>query len=95
VREDLPPTEEILKQLQTYYFDVALSSSAAALPILMEFAKKGHIMYGSDYPYAPVEVSVSFARKLDTYTRLSEDERAAINRANALTLFPRLAKLRG
>jgi 6-methylsalicylate decarboxylase len=95
VRKDVPPSEEILKQLQTYYFDVALSSSLAALPTLTAFAKQGHIMYGSDYPYAPVEVSASFARKLDAYTALSEDEHAAINCSNAFALFPRLAKLRG
>lgn len=64
----MPSTEEILEQLQAYYFDVALSSSVAALPTLTAFAKKGHILYGSDYPYAPVEVSASFARKLDVYT---------------------------
>jgi predicted TIM-barrel fold metal-dependent hydrolase len=52
-------------------------------------------MYGSDYPYAPVEVSASFTRKLDAYTALSEDEHAAINSSNAFALFPRLAKLRG
>ena len=41
VRKDVPITEEILKQFQTYYFDVALSSSPAALPNLTAFAKKG------------------------------------------------------
>jgi 6-methylsalicylate decarboxylase len=92
VRKDVPTTEEILKQLQTYYFDVALSSSLAALPTLTAFAKKGDIMYGSDYPYAPVEVSASFARQLDAYTALSEDENAAINSTNALALSPRLAR---
>lgn len=95
VRKDVPSTEEILKQFQTYYFDVALSSTSAALPTLTAFAKKGHIMYGSDFPYAPAEVGTSFAHKLDAYTTLSEAEHAAINRNNALALFPRLAKQRG
>jgi predicted TIM-barrel fold metal-dependent hydrolase len=95
VRKDVPPTEEILKQLQTYYFDVALSSSPAALPTLTAFAQKGRILYGSDYPYAPAEVGASFAHKLDAYTALSEAEHTALNHDNALALFPRLAKLRG
>jgi 6-methylsalicylate decarboxylase len=95
VRTDVSPPAEILQQFQTYYFDVALSSSAAALPTLRAFAKKGHIMYGSDYPYAPVQVSASFARKFDAYTALSEDEHGAINRGNAVVLFPRLARLLG
>jgi 6-methylsalicylate decarboxylase len=95
VRKDVLPTEEILRQFQTYYFDVALSSSSAALPTLTALAKKGHIMYGSDYPYAPAEVGASFAHKLDAYTTLSEAEQVALNNNNALALFPRLAKLSG
>lgn len=95
VREDVPPSEEILKQFRSYYFDVALSSSPAALPTLTAFAQKGHILYGSDYPYAPAEVGASFAHQLDAYTTLSEAEHAALNHDNGLALFPRLAKLRG
>ena len=54
----------------SFYFDTALSSSAAALPTLLAFAKPGHITFGSDYPFAPVKVSQLFAAGLETYPGL-------------------------
>ena len=44
---------DVLDDFASFYFDTALSSSAAALPSLLAFAKPGHITFGSDYPYAP------------------------------------------
>jgi 6-methylsalicylate decarboxylase len=37
-----------LDDFSGFYFDTALSSSAAALPTLLAFAKPGHITFGSD-----------------------------------------------
>jgi predicted TIM-barrel fold metal-dependent hydrolase len=73
-----------------FYFDTALSSTAAALPSLLAFAKPGHITFGSDFPFAPVSASKLFAAGLETYPGLDGDARAAIDRTNALALFPRL-----
>ena len=42
-----------LAQLQKFYFDIALSGSPTALPSLLAFAKPGHVLFGSDFPYAP------------------------------------------
>ena len=44
---------DVLDDFAGFYFDTALSSSAAALPSLLAFAKPGHITFGSDFPYAP------------------------------------------
>jgi predicted TIM-barrel fold metal-dependent hydrolase len=73
-----------------FYFDTALSSSAAALPSLLAFAKPGHVTFGSDWPFAPVAAGKLFAAGLETYSGLDADARAAIERTNALVLFPRL-----
>ena len=73
-----------------FYFDTALSSSAAALPSLLAFAKPGHVTFGSDWPFAPVAAGKLFAAGLETYPALQPDARAAIERGNALSLFPRL-----
>ena len=73
-----------------FYFDTALSSTAAALPSLLAFAKPGHITFGSDWPFAPLAAAKLFAAGLETYPGLDADARAAIERTNALTLFPRL-----
>jgi len=79
-----------LDDFASFYFDTALSSSAAALPTLLAFAKPGHITFGSDWPFAPLAASKFFAAGLETYTPLDESTRDAIDRTNALALFPRL-----
>ena len=79
-----------LDDLAGFYFDTALSSTVAALPTLLAFAKPGHITFGSDYPFAPVDVAKLFAAGLETYPGLDRDGRTASDRTNALTLFPRL-----
>ena len=58
---------DVLDDFASFYFDTALSSSAAALPSLLAFAKPGHITFGSDYPYAPVAAGKLFAAGLETY----------------------------
>jgi 6-methylsalicylate decarboxylase len=81
---------DVLDDFSSFYFDTALSSSAAALPTLLAFAKPGHITFGSDWPFAPVTVGKLFAAGLETYPALDADSRAAIERTTAMTLFPRL-----
>jgi hypothetical protein len=73
-----------------FYFDTALSSSAAALPTLLAFAEPGHITFGSDWPFAPTAVGKLFAAGLETYPGLDRPTRDAIDRTNAVALFPRL-----
>jgi predicted TIM-barrel fold metal-dependent hydrolase len=72
-----------------FYFDTALLSSAAALPSLLAFAKPGHVTFGSDWPFAPIAAGKLFAAGLETYPGLDADARGAIERTNALALFPR------
>jgi predicted TIM-barrel fold metal-dependent hydrolase len=81
---------DVLDDFASFYFDTALSSSAAALPSLLAFAKPGHITFGSDYPYAPVAAGKLFAAGLETYPAIDTSTREAIERTNALALFPRL-----
>jgi predicted TIM-barrel fold metal-dependent hydrolase len=81
---------EVLDDFAGFYFDTALSSSPAALPTLLAFAKPGHVTFGSDWPFAPLPASQYFAAGLDDYADLDDVARAAIDRGNALALFPRL-----
>lgn len=81
---------DILDDFASFYFDTALSSSAAALPTLLAFAKPGHITFGSDWPFAPLAASQLFTAGLDTYDGLDTSALQAINRDDALALFPRL-----
>jgi 6-methylsalicylate decarboxylase len=81
---------DTLDDFSSFYFDTALSSSAAALPTLLAFAKPRHITFGSDWPFAPVAAGQYFAAGLEIYDALDDGGRAAIERTNALALFPRL-----
>jgi predicted TIM-barrel fold metal-dependent hydrolase len=81
---------DTLDDFSSFYFDTALSSSAAALPTLLAFAKPGHITFGSDWPFAPVAAGKLFAAGLETYPAIDAGSRSAIDRTNALALFPRL-----
>jgi 6-methylsalicylate decarboxylase len=81
---------EILDDFASFYFDTALSGSPAALPSLLAFAKPDHVLFGSDWPYAPSIAVTYFTGQLDAFAALSADGHAAIDRGNAEALFPEL-----
>lgn len=80
-----------LAEFASFYFDTALSSTESALPSLLAFAKPGHVTFGSDFPFAPAPVGQYFAAGLADNTDAAV--RYAIDRTNALRLFPRLGSV--
>lgn len=82
-----------LALIQRFYFDIALSSSRTALPSLLSIAKPEHVLFGSDYPFAPTPAVKLMAREFEKYD-LAPDTRAAIDSGNAERLFPRVAAMR-
>jgi predicted TIM-barrel fold metal-dependent hydrolase len=80
---------DVLEDFRSFYFDTALSASPAALPSLMAFARPDHVLFGSDWPFAPTPAGQYFANGLDT--ALEPGALTAVNRTNAEVLFPRLA----
>jgi 6-methylsalicylate decarboxylase len=81
----------LLEDLSAFYFDTALSASATALPSLLAFARPGHILFGSDSPYAPDATVGYFTSGLDAFAGLDPEGHQAVNRGNAEVLLPRLA----
>ncbi|MEC4612581.1 amidohydrolase family protein [Tsukamurella tyrosinosolvens] len=81
---------DVLDDFSSFYFDTALSASPAALPSLLAFADPGHVLFGSDWPFAPEAAVQYFAAGLDDYTANDADLARRIERDNALALFPRL-----
>jgi predicted TIM-barrel fold metal-dependent hydrolase len=84
------PLTDILADLRSFYFDTALSTPTA-LPSLLAFAQPGHVLFGSDWPYAPSAVVGLFTGELDKY-ELSAMEQTAIARESAAAILPRLAQ---
>lgn len=78
---------EGLHLLRRFYYDTALTPFVTSLPALLRFAKHGHILFGSDYPFAEPWISQSFAWMLRVYPKTSGH---SIDRGGALRLFPRL-----
>jgi predicted TIM-barrel fold metal-dependent hydrolase len=82
--------EAILSGLKDFWFDVALSPSAATLHGLADFVGVDRLLFGSDWPYAKNEVvarALTEMQSVDTYRRSADK----IDRANALSLFPHFA----
>ena len=82
---------EGIARLKRFHFDTALSSSPTALPSLLAFAEPDHVLFGSDFPYAPAGAVAAFSRLYEGFP-LSDVQRASIDRSAAQQLFPRLKR---
>lgn len=80
--------DDILEEARGFYFDTAISSNPVTLKALVQFAKPGHILFGSDFPNAPRQAILDFTSFLDGYAEMGAH---AAWRQNALKLFPALA----
>ena len=78
----------LVADMRSFYFDTALTAPSG-LPSLLAFAARGHVLFGTDYPYASEAVSKTFTKNLDEYRRFEEGELDEINRG-AARLFSRL-----
>lgn len=83
--------EDIFAGLKRYWYDNALSCGPTTMGALKTIAAPDRILFGSDWPFANARV---VAEEITAHTAPGlhdEAERAAIDRGNALKLFPRLA----
>lgn len=76
--------------LKRLYYDTAMSANPYALNTLRELVNPSHILFGSDHPYLPEPLIQENVQGLETYTPFEKTTRTAIERDNALALFPRL-----
>ncbi len=83
--------DSLIADMKSFYFDTALTAPSG-LPSLLAFAARGHVLFGTDYPYASEAVSKTFTRNLDEYRSFEEGELDEINRG-AAPLLPRLERL--
>jgi predicted TIM-barrel fold metal-dependent hydrolase len=84
--------DEMIEDAKKFYFDVAVTGNELPLSLLQNFAKPDHLLFGSDYPYAPWETIDYHAKGLDAFKFNDPELLEKINYKNALKLFPRLAQ---
>lgn len=77
----------VTEELKRLYYDIANATNPISLSAIMSLVPTSQLLWGSDYPYRPVSLT---AEGWEKYS-LSAEVRRAIERDNALRLFPRLA----
>jgi predicted TIM-barrel fold metal-dependent hydrolase len=88
---DRAPKTDGLALLQKLYYDTALSTSEFVFGALKEFVPTSQVLFGSDFPYVTAAVLQAEKHGIESSAVLTDDDRAAINRENALRLFPRFS----
>jgi predicted TIM-barrel fold metal-dependent hydrolase len=90
VKERAP--KGVTTYLKRYYYDTALSATRYALPSLMALVDSSHVLFGSDYPFAPERITGETVEGITSYDGFDLQTRTAIEKENALRLFPRLQR---
>ncbi len=94
-QETLPGAlQGVMNYLQQFYYDTALSATPRVLRALQELVDASHILFGSDYPFAPETVTAFSVQGIQNYDGFDEQARRAVERENALALFPRFNALK-
>src|SRR5712691_11321749 len=83
--------EQILARLERFWFDIALSPSPQTMECLAGVAAPDRIVFGSDWPFANAKVIAEAVKTYESVTSLPDRQRIAIDRGNALSLFPQFA----
>ncbi|CDH53054.1 amidohydrolase 2 [Lichtheimia corymbifera JMRC:FSU:9682] len=83
--------EQVVRNMHRLYMDTALSGSSPQLEALLAFGCQDRILYGSDFPYAPVPTSKLNNSLLFDYVnkhgKRAEPVSPATLRRNAIQLF--------
>ncbi|MBI4832491.1 MAG: amidohydrolase [Candidatus Lindowbacteria bacterium] len=82
----------VLEYLKRFYYDTAMAANPGAFASLTELVDPSRILFGTDYPYMPDYAIGEFTRQTAEYPDFDTQDRASIERENALELFPRLKK---
>lgn len=81
--------EEILPQIKSLYYDLALSDENDIYTILKSFAGASHIVFGTDYPPSREAFIARSIKGLADFKGFSEEEKQRIHSGNICELFPR------
>lgn len=84
------PAEDFLADARTLYYDLALSGNEFTLALLLRFVGPEKILFGTDFPYAPLKTIETNTKELDEFDEVRGETKHRIERGNAQGLFPRL-----
>lgn len=79
----------LIYELQKFYYDAAQATNPYSLPSFKKLVPVSHILFGTDFPFRGAGIS---AKELSDNGEFSAGDLRAIERENALELFPRLKK---
>ena len=82
------PPEQILARLRHFWFDTALAPTPQTMACLAGVARPERVVFGTDWPFANAKVVAQAMKTYDAATLVGGLQTAAIDRANALSLFP-------
>lgn len=90
VRHALSSPADVPRLLARLFYDLTAVNTPGQLAAVRAMAPMSQLMFGSDWPFTPDRGVLASVAGLDALPGLSEAEREAIDRLNALRLFPRL-----
>jgi predicted TIM-barrel fold metal-dependent hydrolase len=82
--------EEVYARLRRFWYDNALAPTTETFECLKGVASPDRVVFGSDWPFANARVTAEAVKTYEAIP-LSPALRSAIDRANALALFPQFA----
>ncbi len=82
--------ERIRAGIRHFWYDTALSAGQANFGALDAVADPSRILFGSDWPFAPEAITRETVASIERPGTLGPAQQRAVDRENALALFPRL-----
>jgi 6-methylsalicylate decarboxylase len=83
--------EQIIARLGHFWFDTALSPTPQTMTCLAGVARPERIVFGTDWPFANAKVVAQAMETYEAPAAMAGPQRNAIDRGNALSLFPQFA----
>ncbi|HEY5834398.1 amidohydrolase family protein [Streptomyces sp.] len=80
----------VMEHIRGLYYDIALSANQHALAALLTVTDPSHLLFGSDYPFAPEPVVRDNTAQFRVLPGLDDGSRDGIAGPNAARLFPAL-----
>ena len=80
----------VLGEFRKFYYETALSAGRQPLATTKEIADPARILFGSDWPYCPDDMTEDMIVSRRDCGLFDDAQQKAIDRGNAVKLFPRL-----